>query len=335
MEDPLGASLLRMTSRDTLSRRVVPVPVPVPVPEKELPSRFCSESARCPLGRRWTLNRERERERGRTDEECQTSTVSRVTGPGRALVVALLVFLAPGCTTRHIREAQNAFNEAAAAEQRLYSLTVDGVSGLPSASAAASGYRVALNLLEREIADNKAALEKEQLYGTALVLRALCLWRLTDLVADPDDDPLSGALADIRAAKVALGTRDQVLVAALPGLRDHDRGLRAESYDPARRFFVSAIDTTESALTSVAPPANHPVRLYIRLAQLSSCRAWHAAAYRFLGDDTERRRAEAKAAKDRFRAIIEELRPAWKADKGLEDTLRKLARAIGVTFPQD
>jgi hypothetical protein len=264
-----------------------------------------------------------------------------MTGRRRALApfALLVLLLLAACSARRIREAQDAFNQAATAEQQIEAMPTAGVEGLRGSSSAASGYAVALGLLDEELTQNEAALRQEDLLGTALVLKALCLWRIEALTHDTDgasppsqmsSDEFAAIEAKASQAGVVLGTRDRVLLAALPGLREHDRALRAADYATASRFFRSAFTVMGSALDTVKPPPNHPVRAYIRLAQMRTLRAWLAANYAMNGRNAQ----ETRAIHDAFHQVADALAPQIDTTPGLKTQIGELAKALGTTYPR-
>ena len=62
------------------------------------------------------------------------------------------------------------------------------------------------------------------------------------------------------------------MVIALPGLLDHDRGRLANSLDRADAFFASSYNVLGEA--AGAAPTDHPVHLYIVMAQLQTLNSW-------------------------------------------------------------
>jgi len=252
------------------------------------------------------------------------------------VMTSLLLWVAVlgGCS-RYLSDAQDHFSRAAAEETRLFGAGLAADGGLVRQTSAATDYRLALALLDRELSENEGRLRDERLYGTALMLKALCLWRLADLDAVGDGplaDELAASLATIRAEQrrhaITLGERDRALLIALPGLRDHDRGLRAADYPTARRFFESALAVLDRALTAAAVPETHPVRVYLRLAQLSTCRAWQTAAYHFLAPNEAD--AEVRTPTDRARSILEKLKPLGERDETTRRQIAQMAARLGL-----
>jgi hypothetical protein len=110
-----------------------------------------------------------------------------------------------------------------------------------------------------------------------------------------------------------------VLLKALPGLLDHDRGLRARSREEADRFFGSAFTVLDDSVQT-APPA-HPVVTYVRLAQVASCRAWQAKLFALLSTDDAREAR--KPVQKKFKSVLDQLKAQWQSDADLKATLKK------------
>ncbi|HVE42677.1 MAG TPA: hypothetical protein VNM14_22545 [Planctomycetota bacterium] len=252
--------------------------------------------------------------------------------------LCFLVLASLGCTVRHIREAQDSFNEAAGVEnqQRFDRAPRNGIRDLSSATA---NYKLALAAVNAELESNPSDLQAENLLATALMLKALCLWRIADLDNSDERGNEMGtvlkAIDDLVAKKtLTLGTRDQVLLKALPGLRDHDRGLRAKTLETAKPFFKSCFAVLDSALSDVKPPENHPIWTYVRLAQLSTLIAWKDAVFRHRSDPNERRTemAEPNASFDSSALL---LKPRWATDPSLYPAVVQLCKEMGRTPPPE
>lgn len=271
--------------------------------------------------------------------------LSRTTGAasvwrtlGLVLAIAVVLISGVGCSVRRIHEAQEAFNRGSLAELQAPDRSAAGAWSplVPSGSPAAAEYQLSLMLVERELRENAGALEEDGLYGNALVLKALCLWRLGDLDELPvgranyeaELDKAIGAIAKLPPDK--LGTRDRVLSNALPGLRDHDRGLRQTSYPEAMNNFKSAIEKLDIALQDQNLPEGHSIRAYIHLAQLRTCRVW----LEFAGQEESGTNKNLVAAPNaKYDEIIINLRPLWQGDKRLYKFVCGLAAGMGRNDP--
>lgn len=109
----------------------------------------------------------------------------------RALTLALAIVALSGCTAYHLRDAQNAFNEGSQLEWRQHtgtSLTGEDALSQPDVlyqaatdgNASAASYLYANEALDYLLSKKRASLVEDNLLGTALTLKALCLWRLDD-----------------------------------------------------------------------------------------------------------------------------------------------------------
>jgi hypothetical protein len=239
----------------------------------------------------------------------------------RCALFLLLVSLSIGCAARHIREAQDEFSRAATVENAAF-LRGYGTDASELTIDPAAGYRVSLALINLELAKNEDKLRADRLYGTALMLKAMCLWRLAgdsieqaraalehandELANAPEDRARQKAVDDaktmLKAAtdgkelgdtillaeqghargELVLGPRDLAMLKALPGLRDHEIGLAARDWETAQRFFESSVEFVGGVVDDpgIVPPG-HPLAVYLRLAIVSTCRAWQSSAYAF------------------------------------------------------
>lgn len=232
------------------------------------------------------------------------------------LALTLTLALVNGCsTTRHIRSAQDSWSRASTIENSLFAEGRSIVGGQLEQIEAATEYRLALAQLNRELTENADKLKADKLYGTALMLKAKCLWRLADLdhliapseasettsrlveVAMTDglqntttpSSELALTIAQIKSNRdsITLGQRDAIMLTALPGLRDHDRGLIATNLATAEKFFSSAITAIDTAIEEerqlLAGANTELLQTYLKLAQLSTYRAWKSGLFHHLG----------------------------------------------------
>jgi hypothetical protein len=248
-----------------------------------------------------------------------------------------VLLLSAGCATRQIREAQREFDLGAAAELGVASNDA-AFESLPGPEGAAKvHYRAAYELSVREQNAHAAELIEDKLLGTARMLELLSGWRLSDLDDDADLRDAIGArlTATIAAARATpssldLGTRDRVVLAAMDGLLDHDRGLRATEFARIDGYFSSAYTKLADALMTEKPPALHSVRIWVRLAQLNVCRAWSSTLEK-AGDATaEARNAKTLEIHDKWVAAAKALVPFVATHVQLADVLRAKAAEMGV-----
>jgi hypothetical protein len=226
-----------------------------------------------------------------------------------AAVLAVLAGLAlGGCGAHRLSDAQGAFSKGAELENNLARLDA------PAAAAYASPfgfYQQADAILTQDTKSRQGELNSDNLLATAYALHAQTLWRLADLSAvAPAGTPAAQvpsmatppknlsdayrtraneARESALAMKDQLGPRDQLMMAILPDLMDHDTGMQllaAQQWRRAHDFFRSAYEGIDQALKTVPP--NHDVRAYARMAQMQTLVGWHSAIENGLTDSTAR-----------------------------------------------
>lgn len=266
-----------------------------------------------------------------------------------ATVLPLLVFalLQVGCAARQIRAAQDAFSDGARIEnnERTAVLTVTqpppGIDTPHIGASATVNYRTALRLIDEELQNHKQDLNDEKLLGTALILKAMTLWRLADLEAGSPSAPSRSDLdAAINAATAKgvgeqLGSRDRIMADALDGLFDHDRGMWANNPKDAQRFFSSAYWDVDVAITKQRTPPvakTHPVMTYLRLAQLTTLRSWQRAIISANPKGTQNKESQEykinESIKDCSRLIAKDL--DTEKNPALKDLINKFGKSLGV-----
>ncbi|WP_370154503.1 hypothetical protein [Ferrovibrio sp.] len=222
-----------------------------------------------------------------------------------ALAFSLLL---GGCGAHRLSQAQDAFSKGAELENRAAALSADSIAAYGSPF---GYYRQADSILRRDTDERKDDLQQDGLLGTAYALHALTLWRMADLsTLDPAEpgstdgtDAGDRLFAEAMQKKLAaealagqLGPRDGFMLAILPKLRDHDKGMQvlagntAPGARRAHAFFKSAFEGVQAALDSGSLPANHGVLLYARMVQLQTLVAWTQAIGRALDDQQQRLR---------------------------------------------
>jgi len=202
------------------------------------------------------------------------------------------LFLAAGCrAVSSLRDAQDSFNRAAAAENALRSdlsrpLDNGGADTLSGLAAVRSGYASALLVLNRITAESADQLRSDQLLGTALTLKALCEWRLGQF---------SNAVATAQAVHDSpsdpLFPRDRALLRALPGLIKTDHAyqkiLEGKPLTEIEQLLVSsdgAIADVQAAREVV--DRDHPVQVFLLQAQLAAYRNFTVAEFRLHNNAT-------------------------------------------------
>jgi hypothetical protein len=218
------------------------------------------------------------------------------------LAVGLLL-PAMGCAPRYVQLAQDSFSKGADIENHAALLAPDNLNDNVSAttSSALIDYTDARDNIRLALGKQRSQLDSDELTGSALALQALISWRLDDLVGSTDSggDVCSGpnyrecAKASSKQA-IALFkdqqgvTRDGFTMAILPGLLDHNLGLKTTERAPkdASAHFMSAYELIRRGLVQLGPINSaisgratqvQQLQAYGLLAQFQILRAWYAA----------------------------------------------------------
>jgi hypothetical protein len=188
-----------------------------------------------------------------------------------AVAIMLLLVLAAGCgSVNHLREAQDAFNQAAAAEnvQRFDASPADAVVNL---AAPRSGYASALLSLSKLAPNDEKRLRQDGLWGTTLTLKALSQWRLGQF-----QSALASAAEAQKTAAEQLYPRDRAVLAALPGLIKTDQAYSkiqtsGTPFADVEALLIGdngAVDNIQRGRDLV--DKDHPVQIYLLQAQLAA-----------------------------------------------------------------
>ena len=209
----------------------------------------------------------------RSEYRCSVERI--ITG----VSIALLAVIIAGCaSTNRLREAQDAFNQAAAAENALR-FDAKASDAVTSLGAVRSGYASALLSLDKlENSKDESRLRSDGLWGTALTLKALTQWRLGQF---------DKAIATADLAKQNAGNqtypRDQAVVAALPGLVKTDQAYSKILLTNSPLADVEALLIGASGAVANIQRGreqvekDHPVQVYLLQAQLSAYRNFQVA----------------------------------------------------------
>jgi len=221
----------------------------------------------------------------------------------RGIYLALTLILAAGCqSVNRLREAQDAFNQAATADLRTVFGTDTTVNESNSAdpvsqwSSVRNHYASALLSLNKIDRKDERILREEKLWGAKLTLEALCYWKLGNY---------EKALTNAQQAQKTdqLFPRDKAVMQALPGLImiDYAFDLRPKAEIAKRESETStyetirlaqrteltnivskieeltvkqkgAIEVIESARSQNLIENSHPVHIYLIQAQLAAYR---------------------------------------------------------------
>jgi hypothetical protein len=225
-----------------------------------------------------------------------------------ALALVVLAALAVGCASvNHLREAQEAFNEAVTLETtlRFDAALAEGPTQaqLAQNTTVQNGYASALLSLDRLESRDVDRLKRDGLWGNVLALKALAQWRL-----GLTDDAQSTARELQQTGAGPVHPRDRALLLALPGLIRTDEAFAALQRVPAEPSPTQRAATLRNVQLLVADAGEaidrgrgavdpaHPVHVYLIQARLAALRNLQVAHER-LGDGDARalppeRRAE-------------------------------------------
>lgn len=224
------------------------------------------------------------------------------------LALVVLAALAVGCASvNHLREAQEAFNEAVTLETtlRFDAALAEGPTQaqLAQNTTVQNGYASALLSLDRLESRDVDRLKRDGLWGNVLALKALAQWRL-----GLTDDAQSTARELQQAGAGPVHPRDRALLLALPGLIRTDEAFAALQRVPAEPSPAQRAATLRNVQLLVADAGEaidrgrgavdpaHPVHVYLIQARLAALRNLQVGHER-LGDGDARalppeRRAE-------------------------------------------
>jgi len=281
----------------------------------------------------------------------------------RSILLVCILWLTIGCAAKTLRDAQDHFNKGADVELRAMdrSLLSDNPAANPGdAFSALNEYRLANSEAGALIDEDWNNLKEEKLLGATYMLKAMALWRISDLEgnalekgealgAEKPSEEITNSRQELlaqlgritelqRSQEITLGTRDQVLHKALYGFYDHDGGRAENDYSKAREWFISAIRRLEEAISDDVVPLRHPIRVYIGSAQLRTLAAWHLALYGLRKECTSNREIptcdyltkDQILINDETEHVVCKLRPFYENNEEVRNRLIQLLSPIGL-----
>lgn len=257
----------------------------------------------------------------------------------RTVIAFLLLVITCGCGAHQLKQAQDSYNAAARIEAQVsWELSESVGDPLEGDAQALQYYHLSLALVDEALDKHSGSLKKDKLYGTALMLKALCQWRIAALDREADTNDIRDIVKKIEDSvaeeKIVLGTRDRVLLKALPGLQEHTLGLHQSDPDKAKKLFESAINTLNKALVDVNPPMDHPVRSYIYLAEMRSLRAWRWVEYPKRPKTSPDKEKWLKVWIARYEKLRNKVAPLMEANRGLRKQVEKMDKDFGYNPPK-
>ena len=202
--------------------------------------------------------------------------------PIRILKTALiLTVLLMGCTqhAHQVRDAQDIFSHGAGLDlARKFNMEVPGVSDPLLESH--RYYALAVGTVNEAIRDGAADLKRDDLYGTALTIKALSLWRLGETASSKEAADEVIALAGQSSNTSKVWPRDLGICKSLPvlfkidALGDQAKEFVAQEPDNRREEAVNRImantDQTETELNIIVNAPfleGHPFQFFLAEAR--------------------------------------------------------------------
>jgi len=200
----------------------------------------------------------------------------------RILKTALiLTVLLMGCTqhAHQVRDAQDIFSHGAGLDlARKFGMDVPGVSD--PAQESHRYYALAVGTINEAIRDGAADLKRDDLYGTALTIKALSLWRLGEMAASKEAADEVIALAGRNSNTSKVWPRDLGICKSLPvlfkidALADQARAFAAQgpnerSTETIDRIMADADQTQADLDRIVDDPVlrGHPFQFFLAEAR--------------------------------------------------------------------
>jgi hypothetical protein len=262
------------------------------------------------------------------------------------LFFALLFTLAViGCAEiNHLREAQDAFNQAAHAENSLRFNPLPNSEAASLSAASRTGYASVLVSLDRLDPQEVQRLKQDKLWGNVLTLKALAQWRLR---LYPQAKKMANAALELPHDE--LHPRDRTLMTALPALIRIDQvhhfiSLRAmqNNEEMSKSDFDANIRTPLLNATSILDDArrlvvpDEPVQIYLIQAQLAAYRNLKIGYRKFAPEGRDSLPSELKnEAQDRLQDLSDVLLATIGSGKERSNLLLYWHKLIGLNAPEN
>ena len=198
------------------------------------------------------------------------------------LFLLLAIVLLAGCSTHNLRVAQDKFEEGSMQEWMMRNdpaSNTGAASLLPATRPHTMYYREALVLVDENINKHKDDLVKDNLYCTALVLKALCHWKLNESgkldetiekAQEHRNDFLTEQWQLLILSKNFLKAD---YVATLVRRHDADLDIPLATYTEIRNILFDDTDSVDTsiryALTKQVIANNLPLTRYLVLARIT------------------------------------------------------------------
>ena len=262
------------------------------------------------------------------------------------LFLALLFTIALiGCAEiNHLREAQDAFNQAAHTENSLRFNPLPNAEAASLSAAARTGYASVLVSLDRLNPQEVQRLRQDKLWGNVLALKALAQWRLR---LYPQAKKTANAALELPGDE--LHPRDRTLMTALPALiridqvhhfislreiQDNEEMSKSDFDANIRTPLLNATTILDEARRLVAP--DEPVQIYLIQAQLAAYRNLKIGYRKFAPEGRDSVPSEFRnAAQDRLQDLSDVLLATIGSGKERSNLLLYWHKLIGLNAPEN
>ncbi len=262
------------------------------------------------------------------------------------LLVALIFTVSLiGCAEfNHLREAQDAFDQAAHGENALRFNPVPNSEAASLSAAARTGYASVLVSLDRLDSQEIRRLKEDKLWGNVLTLKALAQWRLR---LYPQAKKTANAALELPVDE--LHPRDRTLLTALPALIRIDQAhhfislkeikekeeMSKNDFDVnIRTPLLNASTILDEARRLVAP--DEPVQIYLIQAQLAAYRNLKMGYRKFAPEGRDSVPGELKnQAQDRLQDLSDVLLATIGSGKERSNLLLYWHKLTGLSAPDN
>jgi hypothetical protein len=262
--------------------------------------------------------------------------------PVRKLKTALFfTILLMGCAqhAHQVRDAQDIFSQGAELDlARKFNMDVPGVSNTIQESH--RYYALAVGTVNEAIRDGAADLRRDGLYGTALTIKALALWRLGDTVSSKKLTDEVTALAAQNSETDKVWPRDLGICKSLPvifkidALADQAKAFAAQKPNDRKEETIDGImanaDQTQTELDRIVGDPlikGHPFQFFLAEARCEMANVLQEAAAAtavFPGNGAQKYYAKYNDFRSKALQKLQDVAATHDLGKGFEDRVEKM-----------
>ncbi len=227
-----------------------------------------------------------------------------------ALIITTMFLTGCGSYISKYRKAQDQFNLAAEADNRMKFSLENPESRFTDLANISTNYALAYKYISDILGNKKKELEKDNLYGSALTIKGLCEWKLGKF--DKARNTSQEALKYFDQSKTEVFTRDIAVMTALPGLTRADQAYyhtmsdsSSKSYDDIEDFCENAISEFKNARNAAG--YNHPVQVFLIMSELAVYCTWRKATFEKL-DSSSIAIDKRKEIRKNYKPVLEKLK---------------------------